>query len=353
MDLTSGLHRRGHQIHVVARPHSTLLPKLNFLARGNVHVLPLRNALDVQSANALARLIGRHDIQIIHAHMARDYSLAAYATRRNPRARFIITRHVLFPMNRLHRRIFTRASRIIAVSEAVCGQLRKQNLVEPQKITIVKNGVDIAHLNEIRSKSDRSELLQSWGFSDDSLIVATVGELNRLKGHDLFVRAAALVIDKFPSARFLVVGGDPSQKKEIETSLREMIGELRLQDRVRLLGEVDEIGSVLAGVDVFVSASRTESFGLAIVEAMAGGIPVIATATEGARELIRDPEVGLIVPVDQVAEMAAAILKLLRDPDMRSRMGQRASREVAEHFHIERMIDDVEQIYRESLDNSQ
>ena len=102
------------------------------VAKINIATLSLRNSLDVSSARSLASLVRENDIQIIHAHMARDYPLAAYAARRNPAARLILTRHVLFPLNRLHRLTFSGASRIIAVSQAVASQLRADKW-RPQK----------------------------------------------------------------------------------------------------------------------------------------------------------------------------------------------------------------------------
>jgi glycosyltransferase involved in cell wall biosynthesis len=225
-------------------------------------------------------------------------------------------------------------------------------LVAPEKIAVVKNGVDVSHFQDLRRESDRSALCRVWGFPDDSVIVATVGELNPLKGHDLFLRAASVVVKKFGRARFVIAGGDHSFKRETKTYLEALISEFQLRDHVRLLGEVSDVGPVLAGVDVFVSASRTESFGLAIVEAMAAGIPVIATATEGAREVVREGDTGFIVPLDQAEEMSAAVLKLLTNPEERNRMGQLASKCAAEQFSLDRMIGAVEQIYLESLEAS-
>jgi glycosyltransferase involved in cell wall biosynthesis len=349
VDLTEGLQRRGHQVQVVVRPNSTLLQRLSHVPARNVHVLPLRNALDVQSANALARLVKRERIEIIHAHMARDYSLAAYATRRNRQSRLIITRHVLFPLKRLHNQVLSRVSRVIAVSQAVAAQLQNQNLMPSNKITVVQNGVNIAHLRNVTSETDRSDLCWSWGFPADSLVVGSIGELIPLKGHDVFLRAASIVSKKFARARFLIAGGDHSPKKETQADLKKLINELALQDRVRMIGEVAEVGPVLLGMDLFVSASRNESFGLAIIEAMASGVPVVATATAGAREVVREGETGRIVARDQPDEMAEAILELLTDAEARTRMAEHASRTAAERFHIDRMIDAVEQIYCESL----
>src|SRR5258705_12307054 len=127
VDLTNTLVARGHDLYAVLRPQSPLIAHLRTPAK-NIKTLPLRNALDAQSARELARFVKEHQIEVVHAHMARDYSLAAYAARRNPATRFIVTRHVLFPLSRLHRWMLARAARIIAVSTPVSNQVRRRGL---------------------------------------------------------------------------------------------------------------------------------------------------------------------------------------------------------------------------------
>jgi len=348
-DLTNELARRGHEVYAVVRPHSPLTLRLTELPDERIKMLPLRNALDVQSAYELARFVKQHQVEIIHAHMARDYSLAAYAARRSATTKFIITRHVLFRLNRLHRHIMARATRVIAVSEAVAAKLGAQNLLPVSRISIVQNGVDVEALAKNRRNSDRDQFCRDWDLPEDSLLVGTVGQLNPLKGHDLFLRAAALVIESIPQARFVVAGGDVSPNAETLGLLRKLIVELQLQNHVRLLGEVENVKSVLAALDVFVSSSRTESFGLAIVEAMASGLPVIATSTDGAREVVEPDHTGLIVPIGDHRFLATAIIKLLADAQRRTQMGNRGQFRAREHFDLQRMVDAIETIYRTSL----
>jgi len=140
-DLTNALHERGHDLYLAVRQRSPLVDHVR-LSPLKIKTLPLRNALDVQSARELARFVRKHEIEVVHAHMARDYSLAAYAARRNPDAKFIVTRHVLFLLNRLHRQTLARAHRVIAVSNAVARELRTQRVTCDELITVVHNGID-------------------------------------------------------------------------------------------------------------------------------------------------------------------------------------------------------------------
>ena len=126
-DLVNTLRRREHEVFAALRPRSPVLAELSSLPPENVIELPMRNALSVTSALRLSRFVRDHGIEIIHAHLARDYPIAALAAGRSS-ARLVLTRHVLFPLSRVHRLALRRTARVIAVSEAVAGGLRAQNI---------------------------------------------------------------------------------------------------------------------------------------------------------------------------------------------------------------------------------
>lgn len=349
-DLVNGLAGRGHEVYLALRPKSPLLSELKKVARENVTTLPLRNSLDAKSARELSKLVRRHKIQVVHAHMARDYPLAAYAVRQNKDARLIVTRHVLFRLNRLHRITLSGAARIIAVSEAVASQLRSDGVAAPEKISVVLNGIDTTRFEEARRKFDRAEFLCSWNLPDHSLLVGTVGELTPLKGQAEFLQAAVQVLKQQPNAYFFIAGIDHSQGNKNRTVLERLTEDLNLTERVRLVGWLEDLGQLYCALDVFVSASHTESFGLAIAEAMASGAAVVATETEGAREIIQPGETGLLVPVRDVDKLAEAVLELLDNKDRRIRLGRAAQQSVGAQFGVERMIDETEEIYRAEIE---
>ena len=349
-DLVNGLARRGHDVYLALRPKSPLISELQKVATENVTTLPLRNSLDAKSARELSRLVRRHQIQIVHAHMARDYPLAAYAARQNKEARLIVTRHVLFRLSRLHRITLSGASRIIAVSEAAASQLRSDGVTGPEKISVVLNGIDTTLFEEARRKFDREQFLCSWNLPDNCLLVGTVGELTPLKGQAEFLQAAAQVLKQHPNVYFFIAGIDHSQENKNRTALELLIEELDLTERVRLVGWLEDLAQLYCGLDVFVSASHTESFGLAIAEAMASGAAIVATKTEGAKEIIQPGETGLLVPLIDVDKLAEAVLELLGNKDRRVRLGRAAQQAVVARFGVERMINETEEIYRAEIE---
>ncbi|HZH90755.1 MAG TPA: glycosyltransferase family 4 protein [Pyrinomonadaceae bacterium] len=349
-DLSNALSERGHEVYAALSPASPLQARLTRLPASNLITLPLRNALDLPSATRLARFIRERQIEIVHAHLARDYPLAAYAARRSGGVPFILTRHVPFDMSSLHRFTLGKAARVIAVSEGVRRGLSARRIFPEEIIRVIPNGISVAGIDNALGDFDRAEFRRKLS-PDAPLIVGTVGELSPVKGQEDFVRAAALVVreEKFERARFLIVGDDRSAGGETHARLERLIAEHELEAHVRLLGHVSELTPLISSLDLYVSASRAEAFGLATLEALMCGVAVVATGTDGALEMIDDGLTGNLVPVGDAASLARAMLRLLRDGDERARISKRARVESRARFSLERMVGATEKIYREAL----
>jgi glycosyltransferase involved in cell wall biosynthesis len=348
-DLANALARRGHEVYAALRPRSPLREELTELAQENILAVSLRNALDIRSARSLARFVRAHRIEVVHAHVARDYPLAAMAAWRNRRAKLVVTRHVLFRLSRLHALTLARAARVVAVSRAVERALLAQKIFPARKVTVIPNGIDFGRFDAGRDASEREEFRRRLKAAPEGLLVGTVGELKRQKGHEDFLRAAAAIAHAEEGARFVIAGADTTRTGERRAALEHRAAELRLENSVTFTGWLDDTAPLLGALDVYVSASHTESFGLAIVEAMAAGLAVVATATEGAREVISDEETGLLVPVGDHEALAASVLHLLRNEDERARLGERARVAARERFSLDRMVEATERVYKEMM----
>jgi glycosyltransferase involved in cell wall biosynthesis len=271
-DLANALVKCGHDVFATLSPASPVRALLSSLRPENILELPMRNSLNLATATKLSRFVRTNHIEIVHAHVARDYPLAALVTGRS-NARLVLTRHVLFPLNRIHKLTLRRTSRVIAVSQAVAESLYSQSVFDAQKVVTIHNGIDLTKFERVSGRRAGSQKLR----------IGTAGHLAPIKGHEDFVRAAAVVIQNHPHTEFVIAGEDKSQSRENRIALEKLIRELGLNGNVKLVGWVDDMPAFLATLDLFVSAARVEPFGLAIVEAMAAGVPVVATASEGAR----------------------------------------------------------------------
>ena len=346
-DLANALDERGHEVHVALVPNSPLIEELSAVPQERICALRLRNALDAKSAVELSRIVRQREIEIVHAHMARDYPLASFAVRGNKRARLVITRHVLFPLNRLHTLTLSNVSRVIAVSQSVARALQRRNIFPANKITLIPNGINLSRFDAQVRGFRREEFLERLQIAPGSLLIGTIGEINRLKGQEDFLRAAAIVARTHGQVDFVVAGRDTSRTGEHLATLKTLVNELNLNRRVHFTGWLEDVAPLLHALAIFVSASHTESFGLAIAEAMASGTPVISTATEGARELIEENRSGLLVPIGNTEALAASMTTLIENEQERKRLAAQAHQRVIQHFSLAQMVAATEQVYEE------
>lgn len=347
VDLCRGLGARGHEIFVALRPTSEWQERFDFLPPGRIFHSSIRNSFGIFSSKKIAKFINDNNIEIIHAHVARDYIPASLACRISNRGKFILTRHVLFPMKPFHRFALQNVERVIAVSSAAKANL--QNIFPKEKIAIVPNGIEVENWASADKKGLREEFRFLHGIPSDAALVGTAGELKELKGQRDFVLAALETAKKFPNAHFVMVGKDNSVNQTFRGELKRLVKVFGLEDRFLFLDWVEDTAPLLAALDIFVSPSHSESFGLAILEAMASAAAIVATETEGAKELLQTGEAGSLVPVKQPLRLAEAINGLLVDEKRRFDLGRNAQAAARSKFGLEKMVEATENLYREIL----
>jgi glycosyltransferase involved in cell wall biosynthesis len=239
------------------------------------------------------------------------------------------------------------ADRIICVSEAA-----KQALPVPRltrgKAVVIYNAVDTA---EFCFRAEQRRLMRrDLGIPLEVPVVASFGGLERRKGQDCLVSAAAHVVKTIPQAQFLIVGGDaPGAKKDgYADMVRGLAKQLGLEQNVRFLGPRADIPSLMCGVDVVAQPSLIEAGPLVPLEAMASALPVVATNVGANPEEVDDGVTGVLVPVADPGRMAQEIISLLQDQPRRKQMGAAGRRRVEEHFELKKQAEKVAEIY-ESL----
>ena len=338
-DLSNSLTSRGHDVFVALAPDAPLKNELSSVAKKNILFSRMRNALDVSSALEIARFVRRNNIEIIHAHLARDYPLAAIASK-SAKTPFVLTRHVLFPLNRLHKFTLKGVRGVIAPSKAIKDSLGKQGIFPPEKIELIYYGINIGHFLPVNKTPH------------ENFIVGTIGHLAPIKGHDVFIRAAELVLKKQPDVRFVIVGEDKSRDGRNRREIEDLIAELNLSDRIELAGWTNDVRFLMRKFDLFVSAARREAFGLVMPEAMLCEIPVIATRSEGAVEIIEDETSGILIPNENYETLAQKILDLYADRNRREFLSKNGRKRVEENFSLEKMVARTEEFYRRILEKS-
>jgi glycosyltransferase involved in cell wall biosynthesis len=347
IDLTRGLYERGNEIFVALRPTNEWQERFDFLPPENIFHASIRNSFGIFSAQRIAKFISEKNIEIIHAHAARDYIPASLVCRLTKNSKFVLTRHVLFPMKPFHRFTLSNLSRAIAVSPAVERIL--QPIVPKRKIEVIPNGVSTVNLTDEERKKRREEFRFLHNIPFDAQAVGTIGELKELKGQRDFVLAANEIADRCGNAFFVVIGKDNAVNQPFRRELKRLVKVFDLEKRFLWLDWIEDMQSLLSSLDVFVSASHSESFGLAILEAMVNKTPIVATETEGAKELLRNAETALLVPVKEPLKLAEAIEDLLKHRQKRESFADNAKVFAEKQFSLERMIEQTENLYKEIL----
>ncbi len=216
------------------------------------------------------------------------------------------------------------------VRETVSASLRED-------VEVLVHGIDTRQVAHQRRRRDATRSM--LGVARDEVLVITVANLRPEKGYPTLLRAAAHVLARDPRVRFVAVGQGP-----LEVSMRALHGELGLGPRFRFLGRRDDVAALLAGADLFALSSEHEGLPLAIMEAFAIGIPVVATDVGGVPEAVTTGVEGLLVPPKDPQALAAAITELVHDRSKRVEMGRAARRRSAE-FDMTRAVRRIEQLY--------
>lgn len=259
-----------------------------------------------------------------------------------------------YPREVAAREIAPWVDRVIAVSQAVRERLLATGAFDPRAIEVIHHGLDLEEWPAPRA-AEREALRAELGAGPEEVLFGIVGRVVRIKGHQTFLEAAAALAARSPAARFVVVG----DQRPVETSGGEFMRHLRaesrrlgLEDRVRFAGWREDVGAVMAALDVLVQPSLEEAFGRTLLEAMALGRPVVAARTGGMPEVVEEGATGLLVPPRDAAALAAAMERLAGDAALRAGMGRAGRARVEERFSLARGTRRVEAIYRGVMDDA-
>jgi len=350
LDLVRGLMAKGHELFVACPSDGPLTEALRAEGAG-VFVVPMGKTYDFRGILRLYTILRKYRIDVVHSHGLLVNILSRVASYLAGTHVSISTAHI--PLNlksgRQAQNVFEKMmipyylildnltslfnDKIIAVSHAVRNDLIEQG-VNPEKIEVVQNGIDVNFTGEHNCKRERR--FENNG----NPIVGTITRLSPQKDLETLLKAAALVIKGVPNAKFLVIG-DGEEREKLQ-SLAENLG---LHDSVAFLGYRDDARALLKTFDIFALSSLWEGLPIVVLEAMEAGKPVVATAVDGVREVVEHGKTGLLVKTERPDLMADSVIKLINDPDLANRMGQRGRGRIKRFFSINRVINTVEQIY--------
>ncbi len=210
------------------------------------------------------------------------------------------------------------------------------------RFAVIPSGIDVERFR--RARVAGRQVPQGFNCSTDATIVGSIGWLTDIKGHRVLVEAVGYLKDEFPGLHAVIVGSGGQHH-----ALLAQADSLGVRDRIHLVGHRDDIEQCLAGMDCFVFPSLNEGMGRALIEAMAAGLPVVASRVGGIPAIVRHEENGLLVEAGDGRALSEALRRILGDPQLADRLGRNASRTIGDAFGVQAMVDAVESVYRRAL----
>jgi glycosyltransferase involved in cell wall biosynthesis len=314
-------------------------------ARGiEVRALGRRPGFRPEVGRAIARFAAERGIDVLHCHQYSPFVYGRIAAMWNRRLRIVYTEHGRLsdaPPSWKRRLINPLLARFDGSIVAVSHELRDYMIdsrFPGDRVRVIHNGIEPAN---VASAADRRRARMLLGLDEGAFVVTTVARLDPVKDLGSLLDAFAFVRRRVPSARLVIVGDGPERQRLEARAERE-----DLAGSVAITGYRSDVRALLPAADVYASSSISEGVSLTILEAMATGVPVVATSVGGTPEILSDGTGGLLVPSRDPVRMATAIVSLAQDPRRRSALAAAARRRLEASFTIDRMVDDYARSYR-------
>ncbi|MGA6971029.1 MAG: glycosyltransferase family 4 protein [Candidatus Binatus sp.] len=343
LGLTLALAAGGHRAELICDPEGQLRERAT-AAGIKCHPLHIRNAIDITAGIKLRVILNRERFDVVHFHTSRAHSMAPFA--RGFGRSLVVTRRMDYRPNRIFAPyLYNRAvDGVIAISGGVADSLAAAG-VDRQRVTVVSSGVDCERFRP-PTLQERADARSECEISDDEFLVSAIGALEPRKGHRYLIEAiGSLAAPGKPGKVKCRIAGQGS----IHSILNTEIWHVRSTDRIKLIGRIEDPRKLLWASDVFAMPSLKEGLGVAALEAMASGLPVIASDVGGLREGVENERTGIIVPPANPAAIASAVARLAESIELRAQMGAAARARVVENYSMEKMAAQTLALYRECV----
>jgi glycosyltransferase involved in cell wall biosynthesis len=338
-EAASGLAARGHSTLLVG--HSDLMRDKARSYGVDFRYLRLRGDGDLIGITRLSRVFRKFYPDAVVLTKSKEYWLGGLAAKLAGVSRICFRLGIDRPVQRniKYRLLFGNICDVFIVNaESVKRILLEAPFIGPEKIAVVKNGVSLNGGGGARADAAAGrEFRKSLGIAEGSRVIGATGRLAKQKGFDVLIKAFSAVREKFPDT-YLVIAGEGHERE----SLTALIDGLDQSEHVFLPGFVKDMTAFYGGLTILALSSRFEGMPNVLLEAMAAGVPAVATEVSGVGELLEDGVTGRLVPADDTGRLAAALIDALGDEDGRSKMAERARALMEDKYSMDRMLTDLE-----------
>ncbi len=336
--LATGLCERGHSCLMICNSRGEMARRAPDLEL-RTHPVRVRGEVGILSVTGTASALRKFKPHILHLHDAHAVLIGSLAAKLARTPAVVVSRRVDFRIN--SRWKYTWAiDRIIAISEAIRAVLLDCG-VPAEKLSVVPSGVDLSRFD---APPAREEARRRLGLEPDKLALGCVAALTDHKGHRFLLEAWPQIVDAHPGARLLLAGSG-----ELEAELKSQVTRLGIESSVRFLGYEQDVVGLLAALDLFVLSSHLEGLCTSLMDALAAGLPIVATTAGGIPEVIENGRTGVLVPPREPQALAGAVIELLADRERMAALGS-AARQASGRFDRSAMVEGTLSVYAEVLD---
>ena len=309
--------------------------------------------LDLVTAIKTRSFLNKKNIDIIHIHQSKDLSTAILLNKLLKSSKIVFTQHMDSKYNKkdlYHKWIYNNLDHVVSMTESMKQNHITHTPVRESQISVIYSGIDLERFASHKSVDKKSFLLKN-NIPQDKIIIGTVGRLDKLKNQELLIDAAKLLVEKNPNIYFIIIGDetDSITGKGYKQKLVDKIRYLGIDNSVSFFGFTNNIENYFDVMDIFVLPTDKESFGYVLIEAMAKGIPVLATNQGGPKEIIIDNKNGYLFDPNNVSDLTEKLLLLINDSTLRGDMGEASKKIAKSRFDVNVTIDNYIKLFERLL----
>jgi glycosyltransferase involved in cell wall biosynthesis len=350
LEVSVRMRERGHRVWLACIPgtrlfyeaQSTSVPLLSMRVKGYFHPFV---------AWTLARFLRAKHIDVIHSHLSKDIATLVPAMKfSREHVPLILSKRVgsyIKKTDLFHRFTYANVARVLAISEVIHRNVLETTPMRPDRVLTIHDAIDTRRFS--LENVDRMKVRNEFGFARDTIVIGMVARFSPGKGHEEFLEAADILRRVYSNIHFLVVGEASHGEQKYAQKIRTLRRMRNLESVVTFTGYRSDIPEVLAAFDIFAFPSHAESFGVALIEAMAMELPVVSTNCDGVLDIVVNGTTGFFVHPRNSVELADALARLIENPVLREEFGRAGRKRVEELFDQRRQVERFEAVYYDVL----
>ncbi len=342
--VAEGLSAKGHTTTLIGRPDS------EYLRRGAAHDNVNRYELNIGGdfhpliIKKLKKYLAENSVEVLTVNFNKDIRIGGIAARLDKSVKVVWSVGLDITKNKLAHKILTPRliDRVIVPSQSLKEEITKFGYIDDKLVEVVP--ICIPDIQRQSKDKARLNLIEKYKMPPDAIISVTSGRLVEQKGHEFLIEAAVDIVKKYPMMRFLLLGNG-----HLEEFLKQKIDKDNLEDNFIFAGMQDNIELELNGADIMIHPSRKEPFGIAVLEGMRSGVPIVASKVGGIPEVVSENECAYLVEVGDYKSIAKKVTELLDNHDKLETMGFKGRERYEKVFKLDNMIEQLENFYSEVI----